>query len=200
LGGGFQPSFSQFSTAPRYTSEATGGLTSAAFNTTGGMTRSGVKVVTSTAKTFANLTPVNVSSSGANAKITVALTAAGTAYSITTTQITAQVTGDGYAVGDTIKILGNVIGGTTTTNDLAMTITAITTEMAGGERLFAIPISTTNSGVLDLGTVKQIGTSSIPGTGTFPNGPEVLAVQITALATVSNPTGEIQIQFQESQA
>ena len=199
-GGGFQPSFSQFSTAPRYTSEATGGLTSAPLNTTGGMTRSGVKVVTSTAKTFANLTPVNVSSSGANAKITVQLTAAGTAYSTTTTQITVQTAGDGYAVGDTIKILGNVIGGSTTTNDLAMTVTAITSELAGGERLFAIPISTTNSGVLDLGSVKQIGTSSIPGTGTYPNGPEVLAVQITALSTSVTPVGEIQIQFQESQA
>jgi hypothetical protein len=199
-GGGFQPSFSQFSTAPRFTSESTGGLTSAPYNTTGGMTRSGVKVVTGTQKTFANLTPVNVSSSGANAKITVQLTGAGTAYSTTTTQITVQATGDGYAVGDTIKILGNVIGGSTTTNDLAMTITAITSELQGGERLFAIPISTTNSGVLDLGSVKQLGTSAIPGTGTFPNGPEVLAVQITALSTSTTPVGEIQLQFQESQA
>jgi hypothetical protein len=199
-GGGFQPSFTQFSTAPRYTSEATGGLTSAPYNTTGGMTRSGVKVVTSTAKTFANLTPTNVSSAGANAKITVQLTAAGTAYSTTTTQITVQTAGDGYAVGDTIKILGNLIGGGTATNDLSMTITAITSELTGGERLFAIPISTTNSGVLDLGSVKQIGTSSIPGTGTYPNGPEVLAVQITALSTTAAPTGEIQVQFQESQA
>jgi hypothetical protein len=199
-GGGFQPSFSQFSTAPRYTSESSGGLTSAPYNTTGGMTRSGVKVVSATAKTYANLTPVSVSSSGANAKITVQLTAAGTAYSTTTTQITVQTAGDGYAVGDTIKILGNVIGGSTTTNDLAMTITAITSELNGGERLFAIPISTTNSGVLDLSSVKQIGTSSIPGTGTFPNGPEVLAVQITALSTSTTPVGEIQLQFQESQA
>jgi hypothetical protein len=103
-------------------------------------------------------------------------------------------------VGDTIKILGNTIGGSTTTNDLAMTIRAITTELNGGERLFAIPISTTNSGVLDLSSVKQIGTSSIPGTGTYPNGPEVLAVQITALTTQTAPVGEIQLQFQESQA
>jgi hypothetical protein len=200
LGGGYQPSFSQFTTAPRYTSESIGGLTSAPYNTTGGMTRSGVKLVTSTAKTYANLTPTNVSSSGANAKITVQLTAAGTTYSTTTTQITVQTTGDGYAVGDTIKILGTALGGATTANDLNMTIAAITTELQGGERLFAIPISTTNSGVLDLGSVKQIGTSSIPGTGTYPNGPEVLAVQITALATTASPVGEIQLQFQESQA
>jgi len=81
-----------------------------------------------------------------------------------------------------------------------MTVAAITTELSGGERLFAIPISTTNSGVLDLGSVKQIGTSSIPGTGTYPNGPEVLAVQITALTAQVGPVGEIQLQFQESQA
>jgi hypothetical protein len=200
FGGGFQPSFSQFSTAPRYTSEATGGLTAAPFNSTGGMTRSGVKVTFSSQRTFANLTPINVSSSGANAVITVQLTAAGTAYSTTTTQITVQTSGAGYAVGDTIKILGNTIGGSTTANDLNMTIAAITSELQGGERLFAIPLSTTNSGVLDLGSVKQIGTSSIPGTGTYPNGPEVLAVQITALSTSTTPTGEIQVQFQESQA
>ena len=88
----------------------------------------------------------------------------------------------------------------TPTNDLNLTVTAITTELSGGERLFAIPISTTNSGTLDLSTVKQIGTSAVPGTGTFPNGPEVLAVQITALTTVSNPVGEIQLSFNESQA
>ena len=200
LGGGFQPSFSQFSTAPRYTSEATGGLTAAPFNSTGGMTRSGVKVVTSTAKTFGNLTPINVSSSGANAIITVQLTAAGSTYNITDTQITVQASGAGYAVGDTLKILGNALGGSTTANDLSLTVAAITSELQGGERLFAIPLSTTNSGVLDLGSVKQIGTSSIPGTGTYPNGPEVLAVQITALSTSASPTGEIQIQFEESQS
>lgn len=199
-GGGFQPSFSQFSTSPRFTSESTGGLTGAPFSSAGGMTRTGVKPTFSSLKTFANLTPVNVSSSGANAKITVQLTAAGTAYSTSTTQITVQIDGDGYAVGDTIKILGNVIGGSTTTNDLAMTITAITSELQGGERLFAIPISSTNSGMLDLSTVKQLGTSGIPGTGTFPNGPEVIAVQITALSTSTTPVGEIQLQFQESQA
>ena len=200
LGGGFQPSFSQFSTSPRYTSEATGGLTGAPFNTTGGMTRSGVKITFATARTFANISPVNVSSSGTGAILTVQLTAAGTAYSTTTTQITVQTAGSGYAVGDTIRVLGNVLGGATTANDLLMTVTAITSELQGGERLFAIPISTTNSGVLDLSSVKQIGTSSIPGTGTYPNGPEVLAVQITALSTTTTPLGEIQLQFQESQA
>ena len=199
LAGGFQPSFTEFATAPRYTSETTGGLTSAPFGSTGGFSKSGVKVISSTVKTFANLAPVNVSSSGSGANLTVQLTASGSTYTNSTVQISVQAAGTGYAVGDTLKILGNSLGGSTTTNDMALTVAAITTELSGGERLFAIPISTTNSGLLDLSTVKQIGTSAVPGTGTYPNGPEVLAVQITALQAVT-ATGEIQLEFQESQA
>jgi len=200
LGGGYQPSFTEFSTAPRYTSETTGGLTAAPFGTTGGFVKSGTKVTFSGTRTYANLTPTNVSSSGSNANVTVALTATGTTYNNTTVQITVQNPGTGYAVGDTLKILGNALGGSTPTNDLALTVAAVTTELSGGERLFAIPISTTNSGVLDLSSVKQIGTSAVPGTGTYPNGPEVLAIQITALTTQTTPLGEIQLQFVESQA
>ena len=199
-GGGFQPSFSQFSVAPRFTAESTGGLTGAPLNTTGGMSRSGVKIVTGGQRVYANLTPTNVSSSGSGANLTVTLTAAGTTYSTTTTAIAVQATGTGYAVGDTIKVTGNLLGGSTTANDLTLTIQAITADIDGGERLFAIPVSATNQGVLDLASVKQIGTSAVPGTGTFPNGPEVLAVQITALSTQSLPLGEIQLSFQESQA
>lgn len=199
-GGGFQPSFSQFSVAPAYTGESTGGVTAAPFNTTGGFARSGTKVVFSSTRTFANLTPTNVSSSGANANLTVTLTKSGTTYNTTTTAISVQNAGSGYAVGDTLKITGNVIGGSTPTNDLNLTVAAITADITGGERLFAIPVSSTNQGVLDLSSVKQVGTSAIPGTGTFPNGPEVIAVQITALTTQTNPLGEIQLSFQESQA
>ena len=154
----------------------------------------------SSQRTFANLTPINVSSSGANANVSVTLTSTGTSYSTTTTSISVQNAGTGYAVGDTLKITGNLLGGSTTANDLTLTVQAITADVSGGERLFAIPVSSTNQGVLDLSSVKQVGTSAIPGTGTFPNGPEVIAVQITALTTQSNPLGEIQLSFQESQA
>lgn len=199
-GGGFQPSFTEFSVAPKYTNDTTGGLTGSQYGTTGGLIKSGTKPTFSSNRTYANLTPTVVSSSGTGANITVQLTSSGTTYNNNTVQITVQNPGTGYAIGDTLKITGNVIGGSTPTNDLNLTVAAITTELAGGERLFAIPISTTNSGTLDLSTVKQIGTSAIPGTGTYPNGPEVLAVQITALTTVSNPVGEIQLSFNESQA
>lgn len=199
-GGGYQPSFTEFSVAPKYTNDTTGGLTGSLYGSTGGFTKSGTKQTFSSDRTYANLAPTVVSSSGTGANLTVQLTRSGTTYTNNTVQITVQNPGSGYAIGDTLKILGNVIGGSTPTNDLALTVAAITTELSGGERLFAIPISTTNSGTLDLSTVKQIGTSAVPGTGTFPNGPEVLAVQLTALSTVSNPVGEIQLSFNESQA
>jgi hypothetical protein len=200
LGGGFQPSFVEFSVAPQYTATTTGGVTPAPFNTTGGFIRSGTKVTFSSSRTFSNIAPANVTGSGSNANVTVRLTASGTRYSNTTTEITVQNPGTGYAIGDTLRVLGNRLGGSTPTNDLDLTVTAVTTELIGGERLFAIPISTVNSGVLDLSSVKQIGTSAIPGKNVYPNGPELLAIQITALSTQTTPVGEIQLQFSESQA
>jgi hypothetical protein len=202
LGGGFQPSFTEFATAPIYSDTTGGGITPSPFNTDAGFLKSGTKVVFSGSRirTFANLTPTVVSSSGINAVVTVQLTAKNSFYGPLTTQITVQNPGTGYAIGDTLKILGNQLGGTTTTNDLNLTVLAITHELQGGERLFAIPIDTNNQGLLDLSSVKQIGTSAVPGQGTYPNGPEVLGIQITALTTQTSPTGEIQLQFFESQA
>jgi hypothetical protein len=200
-GGGYQPSFSQFTVAPTYEATTTGGVTGAPLNTDGGFARSGTKAVRSQSRTFANLVPTVVSSAtGANAVLTVQLTGPGSTYSTTTTAITVQNPGTGYAVGDTLKILGNALGSSTPANDLNLTVLAVTTEIEGGERLFAIPVNAATGGVLDLSSVKQIGTSAIPGTGTYPNGPEVLAVQITALTTQTTPTGDVQLSFKESQA
>jgi hypothetical protein len=199
-GGGFQPSFSQFTVAPRFDAEGSGGLTGAPLNTEGGFDRSGTKNTFNRSRTFANLTPTVVSSAGTGGILTVQLTASGTVYNELTTAITVQNPGTGYVIGDTLRVLGNALGGTSPANDLNLTVTAITEEIAGGERLFAIPVSATTQGVLDLTSVKQIGTSAIPGQGTYPNGPEVLAVQITALTTQSAPTGDLQLSFKESQA
>ena len=199
-GGGFQPSFTQFAVAPRYAGETTGGVQAAPLDTVGGFARSGVMISSTRSKTFANLTPTVVSSSGSGANLTVQLSALKTAYSTTTTSISVQNPGSGYSVGDTLKILGNALGGAATTNDLFLTVTAVDADITGGERLFSIPIQGTGINTLNLTNIKQIGQSSIPGTGTYPNGPEVLAVVITALSTVANPVGEIQLSFQESQA
>ncbi len=201
LQGGFQPSFTQFTIAPRYTAETTGGLVGTTLGTAGGMNKSGTKPSLSSTRTYTGISPVNVVSSGTGGVVNIQLAASGaTTYTNLNTAIIVTTTGNGYAIGDTIKVTGNLIGGGTPANDLTLTLTAITSELNGGERLFAIPITTTNSGVLDLSSVKQIGTSAVPGQGTYPNGPEVLAVQVTALATVANPVAEIQLQFQESQA
>jgi hypothetical protein len=199
-GGGFQPSFTQFAVAPRYNNESTGGVQAAPLNTTGGFTRSGAMVLSGAVKTFSGLSLTNVSSSGSGANVTVQLSAGKTVYSSTTTSITVQNPGSGYAVGDTVKILGTSLGGATPANDLALTVAAVSADITGGERLFAIPINSTGTNTLNLTNIKQIGQSSIPGTGTYPNGPEVLAVVITALSTQSSPVGEIQLSFQESQA
>ena len=147
-----------------------------------------------------NLTPVVISSSGSGSNLTVQLQAFKTSYTTTTTSISVQNPGSGYAVGDTLKILGNQLGGSTTANDLFLTVAAVSADITGGERLFSIPIQGTGINTLNLTAIKQIGQSSIPGTGTYPNGPEVLAVVITALATTASPVGEIQLSFQESQA
>ena len=199
-GGGFQPSFTQFAVAPRYNNETTGGVQAAPLNTTGGFSRSGTMVSSSSVKTYSGLAFTTVSSSGSAANVTVTLQANKTVYSSTTTAITVQNPGTGYAVGDTLKILGNALGGVNTTNDLFLTVAAVSADITGGERLFAIPIQSTGVNNLDLTQIKQIGQSSIPGTGTYPNGPEVLAVVITALGTTATPVGEIQLSFQESQA
>jgi hypothetical protein len=72
----------------------------------------------------------------------------------------------------------------------------------GGERLFAIPVNYTNSGQLDLTMVKQLGNSGIPGFNIYPDGPELLCINITAIVPTPgiSVTGEVQVQWSESQA
>jgi hypothetical protein len=69
----------------------------------------------------------------------------------------------------------------------------------GGEQLFSIPVSATNSGFIDLSTVKEIGGAVLPGTGFYPNGNEILAFNIVP-AQGSQANVDIQIQYVESQA
>lgn len=200
--GGFQPSFTQFSVAPRYTSETTGGLVGSQLGSTGGMSKSGAKASLGVTTTYTGIAPTTVTGggSGGNINVTLVATGGGLTYTNTNTSIIVTNTGTGYAIGDTIKVLGTSIGAATPANDLTLTLTAITSELQGGERLFAIPVTTTNSGQLDLTTIKQIGTSGIPGTGTYPNGPEVIALQVTAITSTAGAVADIQLQFSESQA
>jgi hypothetical protein len=93
---------------------------------------------------------------------------------------------------------GNILGVPNQTGQLSFTSN---TYAQGGERLFAIPVNYTNSGQLDLSQVKQIGNSGIPGYNIFPDGPELLCINITALSSNAAAVyGEVQVQWNESQA
>jgi len=69
----------------------------------------------------------------------------------------------------------------------------------GGEQLFSIPVTQTNSGFLDLSQIKEITSMVLPGQGTYPNGNEVLAINIVPITAVSSNV-DIQLTFIESQA
>lgn len=74
------------------------------------------------------------------------------------------------------------------------------TVATGGERVFAIPVNTTNSGLLDLSMIKELASSAIPGRGVYPDGPEVLAINIIPTTRSGSGTCDVQISFQETQA
>jgi hypothetical protein len=212
---GNQPSFTQFASAFTFTGTSTGGVVPSAINQVGGFNRSGL--APSTAARYINFAKVGTtagvttSGSGTGANVSVWKTnTLSASVNTTTTSIVVHEAGTGFAVGDTITIPGNLwattttttsnAGGTTPANDVTLTIVSIAAGVAGGERLFAIPVSTTNSGFLDLTKVKQVGTSAIPGNGIYPDGPEVLAIQVTAITPATGATGDFQITFSETQA
>jgi hypothetical protein len=92
------------------------------------------------------------------------------------------------------------IGGTNPYPTTGAQITFTTgTAAAGGEQLFSIPVSQGTAGFLDLSNIKEITGMVLPGTGNYPNGPEVLAINlIPVVVTQSNV--DVQITFIESQA
>jgi hypothetical protein len=213
---GNQPSFTQFATAFTFTDTSTGGVVAAPINQDGGFTRSGT-ATSITAARYINyakvgstigVTTTSVAGTGANISIWKTSTST-SSVSKTSTSIVVHEVGSGFAVGDTITIPGNLwttsttstsLSGTVPTNNVTLTVLSVAAGVSGGERLFAIPVSTTNSGFLDLTKVKQIGTSAIPGNGVYPDGPEVLAINIQAITPQSGSTGDFQITFSETQA
>jgi len=70
----------------------------------------------------------------------------------------------------------------------------------GGERVFAIPVNTTNSGTLDLSQIKELAASAIPGRNVYPDGPETLAINIRPTTRSGSGQCDVQISFQETQA
>ena len=75
----------------------------------------------------------------------------------------------------------------------------VTPYATGGEQLFSIPIAGVSAGFVDLSKVKEIGGAILPGYGTFPNGPEVVAFNIQPIGTFSAQV-DLQVTFLESQA
>lgn len=212
---GNQPSFTQFATAFSFPSGQTGGVVGAAINQAGGMNRSGTAPSTSAryiSRVVVGTTPgVTTSGSGTGANISIAKTSTlSAAVNSTTTSITVNAIGSGFVSGDTITVVGNLWGTSTSVNsnasgvngvnDVTLTLTTVSAGVSGGERLFALPINTTNSGFLDLSKVKQLGTSAIPGNNIYPDGPEVLAINITAATAGTAAAGDFQITFSETQA
>ena len=69
----------------------------------------------------------------------------------------------------------------------------------GGEQLFTIPVSSTNSGFIDLAKVKEVGGTIIPGNQVYPTGPEIIAFNIIPITTVGFQI-DLQLTWIESQA
>lgn len=70
---------------------------------------------------------------------------------------------------------------------------------SGGEQIFSIPVTQTNSGYLDLSAIKEITSMVLPGQGSYPNGNEILAINIIPITAVASNV-DIQLTFIESQA
>ena len=69
----------------------------------------------------------------------------------------------------------------------------------GGEQLFSIPVSSTNSGFVDLSKVKEVGGTIVPGNQAYPNGPEIVAFNIVPISSGSLNV-DLQVTWIESQA
>ena len=94
-------------------------------------TPTGTKATLATTTTFGPLATTTVTGTGSGAKVSVTLTAgASTPYTSgnTVTQVDIFNVGTGYTVGDTIKILGSALGGTSPANDLTLTVNAVDAE------------------------------------------------------------------------
>ena len=105
-----------------------GGVSSTGVKTVGSITASGG---TAGSATHTGKVQASTSGSGTGAEFTVV--AGATTY----TSVTATAAGSGYAVGDTITIAGNTLGGATPANDLTFTVTAITNDLTGCTRGYA---------------------------------------------------------------
>tara|TARA_A100001388_G_scaffold136733_1_gene101335 strand:- start:9604 stop:13011 length:3408 start_codon:yes stop_codon:yes gene_type:complete len=113
-----------------------GGVSSTGVQTVGNIVTSGGSA--GTAATYTGKSQASTSGSGTGAEFTVVAT------TTTYTSVTATTAGSGYAVGDTITIAGNTLGGATPLNDVTFTVTAITNDLTGCTRGYAGTLTSSN--------------------------------------------------------
>jgi hypothetical protein len=113
-----------------------GGLLPQNMGSTAVYTYSGTAATQAATTTYNAITPTTLTGSGSGAVIRVQLLEGpSTAYSEETTRIRITTSGSDYEVGDTIKILGTSLGGTSPANDMILTIQAINPQPYPGDAL-----------------------------------------------------------------
>ena len=94
-------------------------------------TPTGTKATLATSQQFGPVATTTVTGTGTGAELFVLLDAGASApYSSSNTDTTVDIfsVGTGYNIGDTIKVLGTALGGTSPANDLTLTVTAVDAE------------------------------------------------------------------------
>lgn len=113
-----------FVTQPSYNSNQLGGAT-----VTGGLVDDSFQYsgnISSSYSTYSSITPTTITGTGSGAVVDVDTSNIGSVYyNSRNTTVTVTTVGSGYQVGDTLKILGTSLGGSTPANDLTMTITRV---------------------------------------------------------------------------
>jgi len=79
------------------------------------------------------------------------------------------------------------------------TFTANTVSAAPGETVFSFVATATDKSTIDLSELKELNNTPIGGRGTFPNGPDVLAINVY-LTNGSNITSNLVLRWSEAQA
>jgi hypothetical protein len=109
------------------------------------------------ANTYTGVSITTVSGSGTGAVATVTKTGSGTAYTEENTTVSITFGGSGYLPGNTLRIDGSLLGGTSPENDLTFTVSRETTA-------YSFSMAESLRGVDTLGENKQISFNiSVPG-------------------------------------
>lgn len=130
-------------------------------------------------QTYTSVASTNVSGAGSGATFTVVRNGSG---AVTLGNISVAFYGLGYATGNTVKLLGTALGGTTPTNDVTITVAATTSVyMNNSTASNVIQVSQTAS---PTGTITWGGVSSLPTGVNVTETPSLLSVNVTTSAVL----------------